>query len=130
MKYLYYTLLASVLVVNSTTALANGATPHKTKKPTLSDLVVGTYQGDVISDSKGSSKNNVTLTVAKKGPSTVLVTSNYGRLGAVMVNLEAMSNRMILSTGGRSTFVYDPTKRPIKLDYSPDGTVSYSGYKR
>ena len=37
---------------------------------------------------------------------------------------------MILATGNtKATFVYDPTKNPVRLDYSPDGSVAYAGNK-
>ncbi len=50
--------------------LAAGAAQAQTKerKPDLADAVAGTYHGDVISDSKGSSRSNVTLTVTRTGP--------------------------------------------------------------
>ena len=41
-----------------------------------------------------------------------------------------MYNQMILATGNtKATFVYDPTKNPVRLDYSPDGSVAYAGNK-
>ena len=128
----FISLTLAILLVGAGSVLADGARhpPQKPKKPELADAVIGTYFGAVTSDSRGSSKNNVTLMVVKKGPALVLVTSDYKRLGSVLVPLEAMSNRMILAAGGKSTFLYDPTKRPIRLDYSPDGTVAYSGNKQ
>lgn len=122
-RYLSWGLAAALLIGTS-------ALNARDNKPDLADAVIGTYHGDVISDSRGSSKPNVTITITKKSPSSVQVTSDYPRLGTVIVPLEAMYNRMILAASGKATFVYDPTKRPIKLDYSPDGTVSYAGYKQ
>lgn len=133
MKSQWLSLFISAALVSSSFALAEGQrpiAPNKPKKPELADAVVGNYAGDVISDSHGSSKNKVTVKVVKKGSTTVLVTSDYARLGAVIVPLELMSNRMIIAASGKATFVYDPTKHPIRLDYSPDGSVAYAGIKQ
>lgn len=116
--------LATAFLLGTTTLGA------RENKPDLADLVIGTYYGDVVSDSRGSSKTNVTLTLTKKSPTSVLVTSDYARLGAVVVPLEAMPNRIILAASGKSTFFWDGNKRPVRLDYSPDGTVSYAGAKQ
>lgn len=126
MKHLYLNLgLAAILFTGS-----NALNARTQNKPDLADLVVGTYYGDVISDSRGSSKSNVTLTVTKRSPTSVIVSSDYPRLGTVLVPLEAMPNRIILAASGKSTFLWDGKKRPIRLDYSPDGTVSYAGAKQ
>lgn len=122
-SYLSWGLAVSLLLGTSSLSALNN-------KPDLADLVVGTYHGDVTSDSRGSSKANVNLTITKRTSTSVVVTSDYARLGTVIVPLELMSNRMILAASGKSTFVYDPSKRPIRLDYSPDGTVAYSGAKQ
>ena len=46
------------------------------------DLAVGAYAGNVISDSKGSSRSDVLLTIAKVDRWTVRVVSDYAGLGA------------------------------------------------
>ena len=117
-----------ISLINASTLMADQ--PNRIPKPELADVVAGIYFGNVISDSRGSSKQNVTLTVKKQGKSSVLVTSDYPRLGAVVVALEGSGDRMILARGSQSVFVFDPNKRPIRLDYSPDHTVSYSGEKQ
>lgn len=123
-SYLSWGLAATLLL--GTTSLA-----ARDNKPDLADLVIGQYQGDVTSDSRGSSKTNVKLTITKKSPTSVLITSDYARLGAVVVPLEAMPNRIILAaSGSKSTIFWDGRQRPVRLDYSPDGTVAYAGYKQ
>ncbi|TXH67257.1 MAG: hypothetical protein E6Q83_18445 [Thiothrix sp.] len=122
-SYLTWGLAAALLFATSSLV----ARDHK---PDLADLVVGNYHGDVTSDSRGSSKTNVNLTITKKSPTSVLVTSDYARLGSVVVPLEAMPNRIILAASGKATVFWDGNKRPIRLDYSPDGTVAYVGYKQ
>ena len=34
------------------------------------------------------------------------------------------------SGSGKSTFLWDGKQRPVRLDYSPDGSVAYVGYKQ
>jgi hypothetical protein len=46
------------------------------------------------------------------------------------VPLEAVPNQIILAASGKSTFFWDGKKRPVRLDYSPDGTVAYAGDKQ
>lgn len=126
-----YTAVLSTLILLAGMPLTTLATNQPTPRPDLADAVAGTYAGDVTSDSRGSSKNDVTLTVSKTAPNTVQVTSDYARLGTVTFALERMSNQMILAAGNtKATFVYDPSKSPVRLDYSPDGTVAYAGNKQ
>ncbi|WP_298609158.1 hypothetical protein [uncultured Thiothrix sp.] len=125
MKHSYLTWgLAASFLVGSTSLVA------RDNRPDLADLVIGQYHGEVTSDSRGSSKTDVNLTVTKKSPTSVLVTSDYARLGSVVVPLEALPNRIILAASGKSTFLWDGKQRPVRLDYSPDGSVAYVGYKQ
>lgn len=97
------------------------------RKPDLADAVAGTYAGDVISDSKGSSQSNVTLTVTRTGPNTVQVTSSYPRLPVITVPLTtAMST--IQQARGDSVFLYDRGKK--SLDVSFLNEVSWSGTRQ
>ena len=99
----------------------------KERKPDLADAVAGTYHGDVISDSKGSSRSNVTVTVTRTGPNTVSVTSDYKRLPAITVPLTtAMST--IQQARGDSVFLYDRGKK--SLDVSFLNEVSWSGFRQ
>lgn len=93
------------------------------------DLVVGTYYGDVISDSKGSSRSDIALTITKLDEWTVRVTSNYPRLGIVDVTLTRIDNK-VLSAGGDTALLLDLERQPPRLDYNPHGEVAYAGSKR
>jgi TIR domain len=93
------------------------------------DLALGAYSGDVISDSKGSSRAQVSLTVTKLDKWTVRVTSDYPRLGAVDVTLTRIGNK-ILNTGGDTIFLLDLEGRPPTLDYNPHNEVAYRGRKQ
>ncbi len=107
--------------------LAGGAQAQPQRKPDLADAVAGTYHGDVISDSKGSSRSDVTLTVTRTGPNTVSVTSDYKRLPQITVPLTtAMST--IQQARGDSVFLYDRTKK--SLDVSFLNEVSWSGTRQ
>ena len=99
------------------------------RQPDLADAVAGQYFGDVISDSKGSSRSDVTLTVAKAGKNRVRVTSDYARLPAVEVALEKAMDK-IMNADGSTVFLFDSAKSPPKLDVSFHNEVSWSGEKQ
>jgi hypothetical protein len=103
---------------------ASSAAPER--KPDLADAVAGTYAGDVISDSKGSSQSGVTLTLTRTGPNTVQITSSYPRLPVISVGLTAAMGKIVQKTGD-SAFVYD--RATHKLDVSFHNEVSWSGQK-
>jgi hypothetical protein len=95
----------------------------------LADLVAGTYYGDVISDAKGSSRSDVTVTIAKLDKQKVRITSDYGRLGMVETDL-ARAGNTIQSGEGFPSLSVDLEKKPVRLSYNPDGEVTYSGQKQ
>ncbi len=117
----------AILVGAAATLLAAGASAAAPeRKPDLADAVAGTYGGDVISDSKGSSQSGVTLTLTRTGPNTVQVTSSYKRLPVISVPLTAAMGK-IVQKNGDSPFVYD--RATHKLDVSFNNEVSWSGEK-
>ena len=103
------------------------AQPAPPRKPDLADAAAGTYLGDVISDSKGSSKSDVTLTVTRVARDVVRVTSDYPRLPVVEVALTGAMGK-ILQQRGDTVFLLDPTH--AHLDVSFLSEVSWSGTKR
>ena len=119
----------------SPTVVSNGdsspAVVSKSAKSTivdLADLVAGVYHGDVVSDSKGSSMSDVTLTITKLSHRKVRVASDYQRLGVVEIELNRVGNS-IQSTGGRSLLLLELDKNPPRLNFNPDGGVAYVGQK-
>jgi len=108
---------------------AQAQSPAPKRKPDLGDAAQGVYSGDVISDSKGSSQSNVTLTVTRVGVNLVKVTSDYDRLPVVTVPLTRAMGR-ILQARGDSVFLLDPTKEPTSLDVTFNGEVSWSGTRQ
>ena len=110
------------------------STPSASEKPPgtiagLADLVVGIYSGDVIADSKGSSRSNVSVTVSKVDASTVRVTSDYQRLGTVDVTLTRIGNQ-ILNADGDTPFIVDLDRNPPTLTFNPHNEVAYGGKKQ
>jgi hypothetical protein len=94
----------------------------------LADTATGSYYGDVISDSRGSSRSDVTITVAKVAPNTVRVTSSYSRLPVFTVRL-TRAMQTIQQASGDNVFLLDQSKRPWGLDVTVDG-ASWSGAKQ
>jgi len=102
-----------------------------TTPPDLADLAAGTYRGDVISDSRGSSRSDVTITVSKTGPDTVEIVSSYDRLPTVSTKLERVMDTVQNAgtpTGPLQVFLLDTTKSPLRLDLTID-EASWSGEK-
>jgi hypothetical protein len=100
--------------------------PHA---PDLGDVAQGTYVGDVISDSRGSSKSHVTLTVTRIGSDRVRITSDYARLPSVDVPLTSAMDKIVQAQGA-TVFLLDPTQRPVRLDVSFLNEVSWAGTKQ
>ena len=96
------------------------------RKPDLADAAAGTYAGDVISDSKGSSRSDVTLTVTRISKDLVRVTSDYPRLPVVEVPLTRAMGK-ILQQRGDTVFLLDP--KEARLDVSFRNEVSWAGTK-
>jgi hypothetical protein len=120
---------AGLLAISLTMALVSGgdAFAKAPRKPDLGDAVQGEYSGDVISDSQGSSRDDVRLTVTRIGKNRVEVTSNYGRLPDVTVSLERAMDK-IVQRSGDTVFLYDPGRG--HLDVTFEGVVSWSGARR
>lgn len=93
----------------------------------LATTVEGTYYGDVISDARGSSQSDVTLTVKKVAPNTVSVSSDYARLPTFTVKLTRALQTIQQASGDR-VFLIDQAKTPWSLDVTVDD-ASWSGTK-
>ena len=124
--------LALVIAGVLATPLLAAAAPKNTPRPRaveLADVAAGTYQGDVISDSRGSSQSDVTLTVEKVGPNKVTVSSSYARLPKFTVGLTRVMNTVQAANGYSTNFLLDLSRTPRRLDINVDG-ASWSGEKR
>ena len=96
----------------------------------LADLAVGTYFGSVVSDSRGSSQSDITVTITKLSPRRVRVASDYARLGSVDVDLTRIGSTVMNAGGSASTLMLDTAKTPVHLSWNPDGSVAYEGSKQ
>ena len=117
----YATALAASLAASSVSA----------QRPDLADAAAGTYRGDVISDSRGSSRSDVTITVTKTGPNTVQVVSSYNRLSTVSTRLARYQDTVQNTgtpTGPLEVFLLNTANAPLRLDLTIDG-ASWSGEK-
>jgi len=124
------TVLGFALATAATTgARSQGAAASRERTPDLGDVAEGRYFGEVISDSKGSSRSDVTLTITRTGLNRVRIASDYPRLPVVEVTLQRALDKIVQSRGD-NVFVYDWSKKPAKLDVSFHNEVSWSGTKQ
>jgi hypothetical protein len=104
-----------------------GSAQTSAPRPDLADTAAGVYDGDVISDARGSSRSNVRVTVVKTGPNMVRVTASYPRLPPFSARLTRAMNT-VQNAGGSEVFLLDLSKRPYGLDVTVDD-ASWSGAK-
>lgn len=121
-----------LLILTIAAAALLPAAAHAETKPTtaprkadLADRVAGTYQGDIISDARGSSRSGVTITVTRTGPNKVEIKSSHPRIPTVTIPLEKAMDA-ILAASGPYVFLLDTVRSPDKLDLSIDD-ASWSG---
>jgi hypothetical protein len=117
------------LAAGTSGVLAQTSGGSRERQPDLGDVAEGRYFGDVISDSKGSSKSDVTLTLTRSGLNRVRITSDYPRLPVVEVTLQRALDKIVQSRGD-TVFLYDWSRKPAKLDVSFGNEVSWSGTKQ
>jgi hypothetical protein len=95
----------------------------------LASLVAGTFYGDVISDSKGSSRSDISVTIDRIDSNNVRVTSDYRRIGIVEIPLARTGNK-IVNAGGDTPFLVDLDRNPLTLAVDPHGEIAYRGTKQ
>jgi hypothetical protein len=117
------TTLALSLPVAATHAETPKAAPAR--EADLADRVAGTYKGAVISDARGSSRDNVTITVTRIGANKVEIKSGYARIPTVTIPLEKAMDA-ILAASGPYVFLLDTVRSPDRLDLTIDD-ASWSG---
>ena len=92
----------------------------------LADLVVGSYHGDVVADSRGSSRSDIVVQVKRLDALHVRVTSDYARIGSSEVALSRI-DRQIMNAGGDTLFNADLGNSPPSLTLSPRNELTYQG---
>lgn len=117
--------LSRLLIVLPVVApvLAHAAQP----KRDLADASVGIYHGDIVSDARGSSQSDVTITVTKNAPNSVTVHSSSARIPNRTFRL-MRAMQTIQNAGGTEVFLLDNSKSPPSLDLTIDD-ASWSGTK-
>ena len=115
------------LLLPAAAALAEPPKSAPAHKADLADRVAGTYKGDVISDARGSSRNDVTITVTRTGPNKIEIKSDYPRIPTVTIPLEKAMDA-ILAASGSSVFLLDTVRSPDRLDLTIDD-ASWSGHR-
>jgi hypothetical protein len=95
----------------------------------LANLAVGTYLGNIVSDSKGSSRSDVMVTVTRIGRTKVRVSSDNSRIGTLEIDLTRIGDNLF-SASGPSTLIVYPLKNPPELALTARGEVAYGGTKR
>lgn len=120
---------AALCAFTAPLAIAATAPPAQSaRKPDLADMMAGTYQGNVTSDSRGSSRSDVTLTLTRVGVNQVRITSDYPRLPVVTVPIKRVM-QSVMAASGTTVFFYDMMRQPPRLDVSFNSEVSWAGVK-
>ena len=128
MKRRFFLGLACAGLVLTSAADARSRRPPRVD---LADVAAGVYHGDVISDARGSSKSDVTISVDKVAPGTVRVTSDYERLPEFTTRLtQAMQTIQNSGTTPQlQVFLLDLSKNPRTLMVTVDD-ASWAGRKQ
>jgi uncharacterized caspase-like protein len=106
------------------------AQPQQTADPPdLATTLEGVWYGDVISDSKGSSRSHVIVTIRRTSRNTIAITSDYARLPAVTVTL-TRAMQTIRADEGDTVISYDLDKDTKRLGIVFGGEVAWSGVRR
>jgi TIR domain len=92
----------------------------------LANAVVGTYLGDVIADSKGSSRRQVVLSVTPLADGKVRIASSYERIGSVDVELEQVGDT-ITNVGTEHVLRVDLSAKPRAIEWNPHHELAYAG---
>lgn len=132
MRRKIFSFLAGIAIVSGGVNWANAqatdpAQADAKRRLDLADQLAGTYQGDVISDARGSSQSDVTITVTRTGKNQIQVSSDYPRIPTVTIPLTKAMSAIVSNSTGYTVFV-DTAKDPARLDLTIDD-ASWSGRK-
>ncbi len=111
---------------------ASGTAAAESGRPAAADLaplIVGSYTGDIISDSRGSSRTGVSVSVTRIDTNRVRLTSSDRGLGSVDIAIERIDEQVI-SSGGDTPLRVNLQEHPLRLDYTPHNEIAFSGTKQ
>jgi hypothetical protein len=106
-------------------AASGAASPKPVIRPDLADLSQGHYEGDVISDARGSSRSGVDVTITKIGKNTISVKADYRRIPPRTFQLTKVMDT-VQNLGGSEVFLLELKKSPRQLSLTIDD-ASWSG---
>ena len=95
----------------------------------LADKVAGNYLGAVVSDSKGSSRSDIAVTLQPVAANRVRASSGYERIGSVEIELTQIGTQ-VLSVDGDSTLIVDLAVTPPTLALTPRGELAFHGVRQ
>ncbi len=117
MRVLHRWAIGLLLAILVPASAAVAAPPER--KPDLADMVAGTYEGDIISDARGSSKSGVTITVVRTGKNLVEISCDCTRIPKVQIPLERAMDA-ILAGSGPHVFLIELQRDPRRLSLTID----------
>ena len=117
MRTLYVWAMGLLLAALIPASVATAAAPER--KPDLADMVAGTYEGDIISDARGSSKSGVTITVARVAKDRVSIACDCARIPQVEIPIERAMDA-ILASSGPHVFLIEMQRNPRRLSLTID----------
>lgn len=126
---MFRTMMLAAALLTVAGSAGGQATKNAPRPRDLADVAAGTYAGDVIADSRGSSQSDVILTVARIAPNKVTVSASYARLPKFTVGLTRVGGTIQAAGGYGTNFLLDLSRRPNKLDINVDG-ASWSGERQ
>lgn len=112
--------LAAALAVGSITIAAPAAFAAPARPVDYAAEVAGVWQGDVTSDSRGSSRTGVTITITRIGPNKIEIACDYARIPTVQMPLARYADSLQAASGPH-VFLIELGRDPNRLDLSIDG---------
>lgn len=106
--------------------LENSRQLEQRNQAALAASVVGTYLGDVVADSKGSSRRQVVVSVTPLADGKVRIASSYERIGSVDVELQQVGDT-ITNVGSEHVLRVDLSAKPRALEWNPHHELAYAG---
>ncbi len=92
------------------------------------DIAAGNYFGEIISDTRGSSRSGVRITVTKIGPNRIRISADYPRLPSFEAGLTRAMDT-IQNASGDQVFLLDLSNNPPSLHVTVDD-ASWAGTRQ
>jgi hypothetical protein len=119
MRFLRLAPLLVLALAAAAPAQTGAAAADTGRRADLADFAAGTWRGDVISDARGASRSDVTVTVRRVGPNEVEVSSDYARIPTARIRL-TQAMEAILADGTDHVFLIQRDSDPDQLSLTID----------